>query len=58
MDRLTVVSGLLFLAADIFALVSLAMPDWIVSYVGGKVASCSYTYLLLLLKRLGTNIKC
>lgn len=36
MDRLTVVSGLLFLAADIFALVSLAMPDWIVSYVGGE----------------------
>ena len=37
MDRLTVVSGLLFLAADIFALVSLAMPDWIVSYVGGEL---------------------
>lgn len=36
MDRLTVVSGLLFLAADIFAFMSLAMPDWIVSYVGGQ----------------------
>ena len=33
MDKLTVVSGALFLAADIFAVASLAMPDWIVTEV-------------------------
>lgn len=36
MDKLTVISGTLFLAADMFAIVSLAMPDWIISDVGGK----------------------
>lgn len=47
MDKLTVISGTLFLAADMFAIVSLAMPDWIISDVGGesiakfcKVANC------------------
>lgn len=35
MDKLTVISGTLFLAADMFAIVSLAMPDWIVTDVGG-----------------------
>ena len=29
MDKLTVISGCLFLAADIFAIASLANPDWI-----------------------------
>ncbi|XP_029954430.1 uncharacterized protein C16orf52 homolog B-like [Salarias fasciatus] len=29
MDKLTVVSGCLFLAADVFAIASLANPDWI-----------------------------
>lgn len=36
MDRLTLISGTLFIAADVFAIVSLAMPDWIVTDVGGK----------------------
>lgn len=36
MDKLTIISGALFLAADIFAVVSLAMPDWIVSEIGGE----------------------
>ena len=36
MDKLTLISGTLFLAADIFAIVSLAMPDWIITDVGGK----------------------
>ena len=36
MDRLAIISGLMFLVADVFALVSLAMPDWIVSTIGGK----------------------
>ena len=35
MDKLTLISGTLFLAADIFAVASLSMPDWIVSEVGG-----------------------
>ncbi|KAM6244595.1 modulator of smoothened protein isoform 2-T2 [Spheniscus humboldti] len=29
MDKLTIISGCLFLAADIFAIASLANPDWI-----------------------------
>ena len=36
MDKLTIISGTLFLAADIFAVASLSMPDWIVSEVGGE----------------------
>jgi len=36
MDRLTVISGALFVAADVFAIISLAMPDWIVTDVGGE----------------------
>lgn len=36
MDKLTVISGTLFIAADIFAIISLAMPDWIITDVGGK----------------------
>lgn len=38
MDKLTVISGTLFLAADMFAIVSLAMPDWIITDVGGMYA--------------------
>ena len=29
MDKLTVISGCLFLAADIFAIASVVNPDWI-----------------------------
>lgn len=29
MDKLSVISGCLFLAADIFAIASIANPDWI-----------------------------
>jgi hypothetical protein len=36
MDKLTLISGTLFMAADIFAIVSLAMPDWIITDVGGE----------------------
>ena len=32
-DKLTLISGTLFLAADIFAVASLSMPDWIVTEV-------------------------
>lgn len=35
MDKLTVISGALFLTADMFAVASLILPDWIVSDVGG-----------------------
>lgn len=45
MDKLTIISGALFLAADIFAVVSLAMPDWIVSDIGGEsLASNGYEF--------------
>lgn len=36
MDKLSVISGALFFAADLFAIASLAMPNWIVSEVGGN----------------------
>ena len=36
MDRLSIISGALFFTADIFAVMSLAMPNWIVSDIGGK----------------------
>lgn len=35
MDKLTVISATLFMAADVFAIVSLAMPDWIITDIGG-----------------------
>ncbi|KAG0424890.1 hypothetical protein HPB47_027914, partial [Ixodes persulcatus] len=35
MDKLTVISGTLFFAANVFAILSLVLPDWIVSDVGG-----------------------
>jgi len=35
MDKLTLISGALFGVADIFAIVSLLLPDWIISDVGG-----------------------
>lgn len=36
MDKLTTISATLFMAADVFAIVSLAMPDWIVTEEAGK----------------------
>lgn len=36
MDILNIISGALFVAADIFAVASLAMPEWIKSSVGGE----------------------
>jgi len=35
MDRLSIISGALFFAANVFAVTSLAMPDWIVTENGG-----------------------
>ncbi|XP_020716813.1 uncharacterized protein C16orf52 homolog A isoform X3 [Ceratitis capitata] len=37
MDKLTTISATLFLAADVFAIVSLAMPDWIVTEEAGDI---------------------
>lgn len=37
MDRLTTISASFFMAADIFAIISLATPDWIVTDVGGNI---------------------
>ena len=36
MDKLSIISGALFLAADVFAIASLCMPNWIVSSVSGE----------------------
>lgn len=47
MDKLTIISGALFLAADIFAVVSLAMPDWIVSDIGGELRKDEFFFSLL-----------
>merc|ERR1712071_516456 len=38
MEKLTLISGALFLTADIFAIISLAMPYWIVTEVGGETS--------------------
>ncbi|CAB4068883.1 MOSMO [Lepeophtheirus salmonis] len=35
MDKLTVISCLLFFTADLFAVASLVTPNWIVTHVGG-----------------------
>lgn len=43
MEKLTTISAILFLAADVFAMVALAMPDWIVD-VGGN---CFPPYILV-----------
>ncbi len=40
MEKLTLISGALFLTADIFAIIALALPYWIVTDVGGIV--CNY----------------
>lgn len=38
MDKLSIISGALFFAADLFAIASLAMPKWIISKVGGETS--------------------
>ena len=52
MDKLSLISGALFLAADIFAVAALAMPDWIVTEVGGDTR----LGLMQVLSLPGTNI--
>lgn len=36
MDKLTTISATLFMAADVFAIVSLALPDWIITEEAGN----------------------
>lgn len=48
MDKLTIISGTLFFAADIFAIVSLAMPDWIITDVGGEWLEIIFFFYLFL----------
>ena len=45
MDKLTIISGCLFLAADIFAIASIANPDWINTgeSAGNYSANCSFS---------------
>ena len=33
MDKLSIISGALFFAADVFAVTALALPDWIITEV-------------------------
>ena len=54
MDKLTAVSGILFLVADVFAIASLAHPEWIVSDVAGKLFSVVLVESALL--RNGTHV--
>ncbi|XP_003745604.1 uncharacterized protein C16orf52 homolog B [Galendromus occidentalis] len=35
MDKLSLISGTLFICANVFAILSLILPDWIISEVGG-----------------------
>lgn len=44
MDKLTTISATLFLAADVFAILSLAMPDWIVTDEGGEFLKISLRF--------------
>lgn len=41
MDKLTIISGILFLLADISAIISIAMPDWIITDIGGNCGDCN-----------------
>ena len=54
MDKLTLISGTLFLAADIFALTSLVLPDWIVTEVGHHPHFSNYILLFLLIVMLSS----
>lgn len=47
MEKLTLISGALFLTADIFAIVALALPYWIVTDVGGRMR-IDYIFLFLI----------
>ena len=47
MDKLSIISGALFFAADVFATASLAMPNWIVSEVGGKLPNITMIVLIV-----------
>ena len=37
MDKLGLVSAVLFVVADAFAIMALSMPDWIITAVPGKL---------------------
>ena len=58
MDKLSVISGALFFAADLFAIASLAMPNWIVSDVGGKSHLDLSYYFQLKLWNLSDYLSC
>ncbi|GAA6084255.1 modulator of smoothened protein [Tachysurus ichikawai] len=50
MDKLTIISGCLFLAADIFAIASVANPDWINTGESAVIEIAAYVPLPFLLK--------
>lgn len=47
-DKLTVISGALFMASNAFAIISLVLPDWIVTDHGGILYINNYYYLAFL----------
>ncbi|XP_035404531.1 modulator of smoothened protein isoform X2 [Cygnus atratus] len=55
MDKLTIISGCLFLAADIFAIASLANPDWINTGESAGIPRLCFAHFenVLLSERLG-----
>jgi len=49
MDKMSIISGALFFAANVFAVTALALPDWIITEVGGTtrlglMSSCITIY--------------
>lgn len=58
MDKLTIISGTLFFAADIFAIVSLAMPDWIITDVGGEWLEIIFFFYLFLSNYMVLMVQC
>ncbi|XP_060261791.1 modulator of smoothened protein isoform X4 [Ovis aries] len=44
MDKLTIISGCLFLAADIFAIASIANPDWINTGESAGLRCCTQAF--------------
>jgi len=46
MDKLTIISVVLFFLADISAIISISMPDWIITDVGGNCRNAIFSYCL------------
>ncbi len=51
MDRLTLLSTLLFLSCDVFAVAALVMPDWIVSHAEGTLRAVNESFNDMIMSR-------